>query len=264
MNIYDTLNDITLYIDRHLQDKIDLNKLARMMGVNVYTMQRIFSLLVGDTISLYIKKRRLTNAALALLNGEKMSKVALDYGYSNTTSFSRAFRDFHGIKPREIKKDTKLKLYYRKCFENVGLKETTLSYDVITLEEKTLYGVGIKTDEKKIGKDAPLLWKKIEKECKEDFENINYAMVTYRGKAHEICEGYYILFSSYKKNREKIIIPKSRWVRLTIPSQKAKEIQKISHQFYYQILPSCQFNLKDIPELEYYHDGITEFLIPIY
>ena len=33
--------------------------------------------------------------------------------------------------------------------------------------------------------------------------------------------------------------------------------------FYEDFLPSCKYNLRDLPELEYYHDEVTDFLIPI-
>ena len=48
-----------------------------------------------------------------------------------------------------------------------------------------------------------------------------------------------------------------------INSQEACDIQKVSRQFYEKFEPSLKLNLRPIPELEYYHDDITEFLIPI-
>ena len=62
---------------------------------------------------------------------------------------------------------------------------------------------------------------------------------------------------------EQKIIPKSKWIEIRINSQKATDIQKASKIFYEDFLPSCKYNLKDLPEIEFYHDGITDFLIPI-
>ena len=89
-------------------------------------------------------------------------------------------------------------------------------------------------------------------------------MVTYTNECREECNFYYILFDEYIKGLEKIIIPKSKWLVFRINSQKAKDIQEMSHKFYLNFLPSCKYNLKEIPELEYYHDHITDFLVPIY
>ena len=65
------------------------------------------------------------------------------------------------------------------------------------------------------------------------------------------------------KKFEKVTIPKSRWLLFRIPSQKSQDIHKTSQDFYYSFLPSCNYNLKPIPELEYYHDDVTDFLVAI-
>ena len=62
---------------------------------------------------------------------------------------------------------------------------------------------------------------------------------------------------------EKVEIPKSKWLIFPIHSTNAKDIQKASNDFYFKFLPSSKYNLRDIPELEYYHDGVTDFLVPI-
>ena len=66
------------------------------------------------------------------------------------------------------------------------------------------------------------------------------------------------------KEFEHIKIPKSKWLKFRINSQNAKDIQNISYKFYGEFLPSVKYNLKELPELEYYHDGITDFLVAIY
>ena len=62
MNIYVELNKIIEYIENHLKQKIDYNELSKMIGVNQYTFQRIFSLISNISISEYIRNRRLSNA----------------------------------------------------------------------------------------------------------------------------------------------------------------------------------------------------------
>ena len=105
MNVYKSLNQMIDYIESHLMEKIDYQVLAKFLGVNVYTMERFFSLLVNITITEYIRNRRLSMSFYDLYYGkEKMIDVALKYGYENPTSFSRAFQKFHGMKPSEVKK----------------------------------------------------------------------------------------------------------------------------------------------------------------
>ena len=110
MNIYKSLNQITKYIDENLENTINYEPLAKILGVNTYTMQRIFTMLAGIPLSEYIRKRRLSNAGFDLYTGKfKVIDIALKYQYDNATSFSRAFEKYHNIKPSQVNKHTKLK-----------------------------------------------------------------------------------------------------------------------------------------------------------
>lgn len=265
MNIYKCLNEITKYIEDNLENKIDYTTLAKKMGVNVYTMQKLFSLITGIPLSEYIRKRRLSSAGYDLYKtNAKVMEIAIKYQYENATSFSRAFESFHGIKPSLVNKKSKLKNYPRIILnENIKITQE-LEYEIIELEKKELYGIGIKTDNKNINQDAPKFFQEMENKYKKIHGEIQYGMVTYKDELREYCNGYYILFDKKIDGFEKITIPASKWLVFTIHSQEAIDIQEISTQFYLEFLPSCKYNLKEIPELEYYHDNITDFLVPIY
>ncbi len=264
MNIYKNLNKITKYIDENLENDINYETLANFLGVNVYTMQRLFTMITGISLSEYIRKRRLSSAGFDLY--EKTSKIidiAIKYQYDNPTSFSRAFEKFHGIKPSLVNKVTKLKNFPRIIF-NEDVKITTeFDYEIITLDEMHLYGIGITTNNKKITNDAPIFFKEIENKYINKYGEIKYGMITYDTK-HEECQKYYCLYDKVIDEFEKIIIPKSKWLKFRINSQNAKDIQEISHKFYKEFLPSIKYNLKEMPELEYYHNEVTDFLIAIY
>ena len=104
MNIYKSLNKITEYIDNNLENKINYEILAKIMGVNSYTMQRIFSLISGITLGECIRKRRLSCAGFDIYEtNAKIIDIAIKYQYDNPTSFSRAFETFHNIKPSQFK-----------------------------------------------------------------------------------------------------------------------------------------------------------------
>ena len=119
MNIYKSLNEITEYIDNNLEEEISYEVLAKMLGVNVYTMQRLFTMIAGISLSEYIRKRRLSSAGYDLYEGNlKVIDVAVKYQYDNPTSFSRAFEKFHGIKPSLVNKETKLKNFPRIIFNS--------------------------------------------------------------------------------------------------------------------------------------------------
>lgn len=264
MNIYKALNEITKYIDNNLENTIEYESLARILGVNVYTMQRLFTMIAGVTLSEYIRKRRLSSAGYDLYEGNlKVIDVAFKYQYDNATSFSRAFEKFHGIKPSFVNKKTKLKNFPRIIFnENINLT-TELNYEIVTIDEMNLYGASITTNNKKIGKDAPLFFRQTEDKYFCKYGQVKYGMITYDIKREE-CKKYYCLYDEKIEEFEHITIPKSKWLRFKINSQNTKDIQEISRKFYGEFLPSVKYTLKELPELEYYHDGITDFLVAIY
>lgn len=265
LNIYKCLNEITKYIDDNLENKIDYDVLAKIMGVNSYTMHRIFSLIFGISLAEYIRKRRLSNAGYDLYEtNAKVMDIAIKYQYDNATSFSRAFENFHNIKPSQVNKISKLKSFPRIILNEEITVTNEIEYKIIKKDELILYGLGIKTNNENIGIDAPNFFKDIEFKNKEKYGKIKFGMITYDDELRETCNGYYILYDKKIDRLEKIVIPKSKWLVFRINSQNPKDIQEMSHKFYLEFLPSCKYNLKEIPELEYYHDGKTDFLVPIY
>ena len=264
MNIYKCLNDITKYIDDNLEEEIDYEILSKFLGVNTYTMQRLFTMIAGISLSEYIRKRRLSTAGFDLYeNNLKIIDIAIKYNYDNATSFSRAFEKFHGIKPSKLNKKTKLKNFPRIIFDEKINITCELEYEIVELDELNLYGLGTKTSNAKIGHDAPIFFQKMSAKYLNKYGEIKYGMITYDIKREE-SQKYYCLYEKEIKEFEHIIISNSKWLKFKINSQNPKDIQEISHKFYEKFLPSCRFNLKELPELEYYHDNVTDFLVAIY
>ena len=264
LNIYKSLNEMTKYIDDNLENKIEYNILAKILGVNVYTMQRLFTMLSGIPLAEYIRKRRLSRAGYDLYNNQyKVIDIAIKYQYESATAFSRAFEKFHNIKPSNVNKETKLKNFPRIVFEEIINEANELSYEIIELDELNLYGTYVLTNNDTISHDAPKFFKETENKYIKKFGLVKYGMITYDNERMQ-CQRYYCLYEKEIEGFEKIKIPSTKWLRFRIDSQNPKDIQEMSHRFYRQFLPSVKYNLKELPELEYYHDNVTDFLIAIY
>ena len=213
MNIYRGLNDIIHYIETHLEEKIDYTILARFLGVNVYTMQR------------------LSNAGYDLYEkNERIIDIALKYQYENATSFSRAFFKFHGIKPSLVNKETKLKNFPRIVFPEEMHFVTELDYEIVTLDAMKLYGVFTKTSNSTIMRDAPIFFSKTETKYFRECGNILYGMITYDTLRAE-SQRYYCLYDKKLSSFEEIDIPQSKWLCFRIFSQDPLEIHFIKN-FY--------------------------------
>ena len=255
------------YIENHLEDKIEYKELAAILGVNEYTMQTIFNLLTNISISDYIRKRRLSNAGTDLYQtDEKIIDIALKYQYENATSFSRAFEKFHEIKPSEVRKNPeKLKIYTKIVFDEQNkLENQDIPYSIIEQEELVLYGKGTKTTEQKISKVAPEFFKKISEKFYDRYgRHTPYGMTVYEDRFESDKLEYWVLYDVPMPGLKKYIIPKSKWLLFHISNQTAKDIQAVTNRVYEQFIPSCKYNLRPIPELEHYHNDVTDFLIPI-
>lgn len=263
MNIYHAINRITADIEQNLDDTIDYDKLAAHMHTNTDVMRRLFALITGYNLAEYIRKRRLSRAASDLISSSpRLIDLALQYGYNNPQSFSRAFASFHGVKPSDVTENTPLKNFPRLIFDEVLPEHPGLTYEVISHPPLTLYGSHIATDNDHISRDAPRFFSKFQRTHLAEFGHVDFGMITYDA-AHEFCTAYYALYRTPIPGAEKIELPAHRWLKFTIPTDRARDIQLLSHQFYESFLPSSNYTIDDLPELEYYHDGIMEFWVPI-
>lgn len=265
MNIYTSLNKVITYIEENLEENIEYSKLSKLMATNEYTMKKVFQLVSNISVTDYIRNRRLSCAGVDLYkNNEKVIDIAIKYQYDNPTSFSRAFEKFHGIKPSIVKiNPEKLKVFPKLQFDENIPENTNMEYSIVELDEQILYGVGMKTDYCTIQEDAPKFFAKMRNLYLDKYGEIDYGMVVYEDRMDSNNYEYWIAYSKEIKEFEKVIIPKSKWLKFKIDTQEAKDIQKVSRDFYEKFLPSSKFNLSPLPELEYYHDDITEFLIAI-
>lgn len=99
------LNKVIDYIEDHLTDDLSLEIISIYAGVSDYHFRKIFFYLSDITLSEYIKNRKLSEASMNLLHGEKVTDVALKYGYQSMDGFTRAFKKWCGFLPSEVMKN---------------------------------------------------------------------------------------------------------------------------------------------------------------
>ena len=74
---------------------------------------------------------------------------------------------------------------------------------------------------------------------------------------------FWILYNKKIEELHKYKVHKSKYLKFRIPNMNSKDIQKMTQEFYKYFILSLNIELKELPELEYYHDRITDFLVPI-
>lgn len=144
MNWIVQLNETMTYIEEHLTDEIDYETLGRIACCSSYHYQRMFAYMAGVPLSEYIKRRRMTMAAVALQNGEKVIDVAYKYGYASPTSFNRAFQAVHGAPPSAAKQTgVALKSYSPLSFKMTIKGVEEMDYRIEKKEAIRIVGVSI-------------------------------------------------------------------------------------------------------------------------
>jgi len=101
-NSLHAFNQALAYIEEHLEEEIDLRAVASRAACTPYHFSRTFSYLAGITLTEYIRRRRMTLAAVALReDGARVLDVAVRYGYASADAFARAFSAVHGVAPSQ-------------------------------------------------------------------------------------------------------------------------------------------------------------------
>ncbi|MNO73605.1 Transposon Tn10 TetD protein [compost metagenome] len=165
------MNQALSYIEEHLDCEIDYGEVARLAYCSEYHFTRMFSFLSGITLSEYIRRRRLTLAALELTsNNAKIIDVALRYGYNSPDAFSRAFQSLHGVTPSEAKQHNPfLKSFPRMTFQLSIKGGSEMNYRIV--EKEAFHIVGIK-------KRVPIQFNGVNPEIAEMWSSLDMETIT--------------------------------------------------------------------------------------
>ncbi|WP_279194245.1 AraC family transcriptional regulator [Holdemania massiliensis] len=105
MEWIERLNASLNYIEEHLSEVIEIDDLAQIACCSSYHYQRMFTYIARIPLSEYLRRRRMSIAAVELQQSEiKIIDLALKYGYNSPTAFNRAFQSVHGIAPSAVRK----------------------------------------------------------------------------------------------------------------------------------------------------------------
>ena len=92
------------YIESHLDEKLDLEKVSEAVHYSKYYLHRTFSNMVGMTIHDYVQRRQLTEAAKFLIFSAKpIIEVAFLCGYESQQAFSAAFKSMYKVPPAQYR-----------------------------------------------------------------------------------------------------------------------------------------------------------------
>lgn len=92
------------FIEQHYDQAITVKELEAVSHYSYRNIQRIFRYTCGETIGAYQKRLRVENAyKLMLYTKENITAIALNVGFANLASFSKAFKQHFHCSPKEAR-----------------------------------------------------------------------------------------------------------------------------------------------------------------
>ncbi len=97
------------FIEDHLKAEITVAAMAQAVGYSLYHFCRTFSAVCHHTPYDYLMRRRLTEAARALLaSDQKIIDIAGEYQFNSPETFARAFKRMFATQPQQWRKAGRL------------------------------------------------------------------------------------------------------------------------------------------------------------
>lgn len=250
---FEYLNKMIMYIEDNLTKDIEYKKLAQIVGISEYNLQRIFVFLTNISLTEYIRKRRLSNAFEELKTTDiKIIDLAIKYKYDSQISFGRAFKNMFGITPSECKlSNIEYKQFPIIKFNNNNDICGELNFEVKDIDKIKLYCVETSaTTHEDLLFNIRKLYSDIEKNGLYDKFNKDGMY----GISISKKDGYLYYIGSKEKynNTKEFIIPAGKYVIFSVNSREQKDIVKTEKIIYTQWLPSTNYIIDDKFNFELY------------
>ncbi len=97
---YNAVLKASRYIEDNLTIDIKINNIVDEVGFSQFHFMRVFRSISGHTISKYIKRRKITEAARYLRESDmRIIDIAVMFGYNSQEAFTRAFKEVYNVTP---------------------------------------------------------------------------------------------------------------------------------------------------------------------
>lgn len=262
MEWIDRLNSAIRYMEEHLTDEINYEQLGRIACCSSWHFQRMFSYMAGIPLSEYIRRRKMSLAAVDLLSSDaRIIDIAEKYGYRSPTAFNRAFQSIHGTAPSSVRQEG----ISVRSFPPITFKITVkgveeMNYRIETKEAFRIVGVSVPL-EKEIEKNfavIPSKWQEI---------SLNGTLQTLAQMMNQEPMGvlgvstcneeepwrYYIAVSTSLEagDYEEYTVPAATWA--IFPGEGTNQsIQELERRIVTEWLPTSGYEYGNAPDIEVY------------
>lgn len=262
MEWVERLNQSMNYIEEHLTDEIDYGQLAKTACCSTYHFQRMFTYMAGIPLSEYIRRRKMSLAAVDLQGStSKVIEIAEKYGYSSPTAFNRAFQSIHGIAPSAVREEgVEVKSFPPIVFKISVKGAEEMNYRIETKDAFRIIGVSAPLDKQIENnfKVVPEMWQRAAMDGTiqrlaglMDAPPMGLLGVSACGE--EENWKYFIAVSSAKDSGEfeEYTVPAATWA-IFAGEGTNQSIQELEQRIITEWLPSSGYEYGSAPDIEVY------------
>ena len=264
------------YLERHLKDDIDLGAAAAEANCSAFHFMRMFEMVTGIGVAEYVRRRRLSLAALELASGkaqgiaDRILDIALDCGYESPDAFARAFKREFGCTPREAREPGLILHIYPKLTFTVALKgDTAMEYRIEKGKALRLCGFSLRTSgaDGTSFREIPEFWNQLMRDGR--YASLCAAAagssVGMCGVCHSCDDAsgefmYSVAIETaasldqLPKGCAELFVPASTWAKFTSRGPLSSSFQPLIKRIYAEWLPASGREHAGTPEIEFYPD----------
>lgn len=252
------------YIEDNLDNDISYDEAAQIACCSPFYFQRLFSYVSGISLSEYIRRRRMTQAAFELQRtNAKVIDIALKYGYTSPTSFNRAFQSVHNIPPTATRNlGSTLNAYPAIRFSVQITGGNAMAYHIAEKYPMRMVGVRIplSTDMEENYRIIPEFWKSVLS------SNLFSEICVLSNQSPKGILGvsvyespqrifYYIAVATdapVPPDMFEFEIPAATWVVFENNGFFKENVQSVFKRFYTEWLPFSGYEYAELPDIEVY------------
>ncbi len=108
-NYQQSIDKVITYIDAHLDETPELDKLAKIANLSKFHFHRIMKGFLNETLGSYINRIRFETAVKLLrYSSQPINEIAYRVGYNTPSSFTKGFKKMFGVSPSYVRKHKNL------------------------------------------------------------------------------------------------------------------------------------------------------------
>ena len=256
-----SVREAAAFIEDNLTSDITAKDISDHIHYSPFYFQRVFRDVCGMSVGEYVRRRRLSRAAVELVRTDKrILDLAVKYGYDSPDGFTRAFTRYHGSTPtdvREGKATVKDHPQLQTGYKKEG--ESEMEYRLEKKQAFKVMGISKIFDFEDSMEKIPLFWDE----------------VLDAPEGSPVCGMYGICFdtplegdrfrymiaddldvkTAEVKGLEVLEIPEYTWVVIPCIGPVPDELQAKNREIFSQWLPASDFEPAGEFDIEFYSDA---------